>query len=523
MKNQLIFFFTFFLTGLIWLILVPIWHFPDEQSHFGQVAFIAEKGRNPKGNELDLTEEIYASEKFLGTARDNLGNNRFTFHPEYRIEYTDTLVGKYEASVAALSKTEAKNTFVHQEAARYPELYYIPASIIYKLFYTQDLFTRVSAVRFWSLFLFLINVFITYRIGILLNPKDPLFAQVLTTLVGFQPMMVFSNVGVNSDALGNMLFTLFIFLCLRLIKSGISRRDLFWVLLTCISAIYAKPQFIIVIPILALVLLFIILQDTEKKKKLRYLAVLGFALAGVLMTLYYFRIGGVVLIDWFIAKFNFASFIKFTLEYTLPHTFSEVFPWYWGIYDWLGVTYPRIVHKIINRIVVLATVGFAYWLYKNIREKRWKQYNLQGVIFLIIVNILYFGAISYYDWLSWYTNHFPLGVQGRYFFPLISSQMVILLLGWQALFPNKWNLKLWGKKILGFLMVILNFYALYTIAKTYYDISSFQNFLQQASQYKPFFLKGINIIILAIIYLMTITIFLIKYIQYSHDNKKQKG
>lgn len=517
MKNQLMFFFTFFLTGLIWAVLVPIWHFPDEQAHFGQVAFMAEKGRNPKGNELDLTEEIYASEKLLGTARDNLGNNRFTFHPEYRIEYTDSLMGKYEASIAALAKTNAKNTFVHQEAARYPTAYYIPASIIYKLFYAQDLFTRVFAVRFWSLILFIITVFITYKIGVLLNPSNKLFAQTLSILVGFQPMMVFSNVGVNSDALGNMLFTLFIFLCLRLITNRISKKDLFLLLLTCILAIYAKPQFIIVIPLLALLSLFIIFRDVKKKKKLRYLAVLGFVLAAVLLALYYFRIGGVVLIDWFIAKFNLASFIKFTREYTLSHTFSEVFPWYWGIFDWLGVTYPRIVHKIINRIAVIAAIGFVYWLYKSIRKMWWKQYNFQGVIFLIIINILYFLAISYYDWLSWYTSHFPLGVQGRYFFPLISSQMVILLLGWQAIFPNKWQL--WGKKILGLLMISLYFYALYTIAKTYYDISNFGNFLLQASQYKPWFFKDVYLSGIWITFFITIILFLLEYIRYPHEEK----
>lgn len=517
MKNQFLLFLTIFFAGLVWLSIVPIWHFPDEQSHFGQVAFMAERGRNSAGSELDLTEEIYTSEILLGTARDKFGNNKFTFHPEYRIEYTESLIGKHEASIAALTTTNAKNTFVHQEAARYPQLYYLPASIIYKLFYAQDLFTRVFAVRFWSLMFFVITVYITYKIGVLLSPSDKLFASVLTLLVGFQPMMVFSNVGVNSDALGNMLFALFIFLCLHLIRWGISKRDLFWIFITSLSAIYAKPQFIIVVPLLVLVLLFVIFRDVKNKVKLRYLIVLGLTLAAVLMTLYSLRIGGIVLIDWIIAKFNFASFIKFTREYTLSHTFSEVFPWYWGVFDWLGVTYPRLVHRIINRLVLIAAIGFVYWFYKNIKEKKWEQYNFQGVIFLVIINIVYFMAISYYDWLSWYTTNYPLAIQGRYFFALISSQMVILLLGWQAIFPDKWQLKYRSVKILGLLMISLNFYALYTVGKTYYDVLPLSTLINQLSQYKPWFSKGISIVILWLVYIIASLKFLIKYIRYPHE------
>src|SRR3990167_5370744 len=136
------------LNGLLWISIVPIWHTPDEQSHFGQVAFVAENGRIPNAfDKFDLTEEIYVSEQLLGTVRDNLGNNKFTFHPEYRIEYTDSLMGKYEASISALSATGAKSRFIYQEASRYPILYYYPASILYRLFYNADLFTRIFIVR----------------------------------------------------------------------------------------------------------------------------------------------------------------------------------------------------------------------------------------------------------------------------------------------------------------------------------------------------------------------------------------
>ena len=80
---------------LSWIILVPVWQYPDEQAHFAQVQDIAELGHVPKkGN--DTSYEIAFSEKILGTERDSLGNNLFTYHPDYKIPYSDNFFGPHE-------------------------------------------------------------------------------------------------------------------------------------------------------------------------------------------------------------------------------------------------------------------------------------------------------------------------------------------------------------------------------------------------------------------------------------------
>src|SRR3989338_10863118 len=127
---------------------------------------MAKKGRKPDGwDKYDLTNEILISERLLGTERDKLGNNKFTFHPEYRIEYTDNIIGKYETRISALTNTDAKKIFVQEESSRYPVLYYIPAQIIYNIFYNQDIFIRVFFIRIWSLIVLIGTVFITYKLG----------------------------------------------------------------------------------------------------------------------------------------------------------------------------------------------------------------------------------------------------------------------------------------------------------------------------------------------------------------------
>lgn len=521
MRDVILFFFlSVILNSLVWVLLVPMWHTPDEQAHFSQVANIVERGRNPLGFEMDVTEETYISEQLLGTVRDKAGNNKFTFHPEYRIEYTDSLIGRYEASIAALAKTDAKKKFVHQEATRYPFLYYIPASWIYKIFYSKDLFTRVFLIRFWSLILFILNIWIVYKIGRLIFSKSKFIALTLAILVGFAPMMVFSNIGVTSDSLANLIFSLVIYLCLRLIIFKVNMKDLILLIVVSYLAINTKIQFIIILPVLLLLFLFLSFRELKdiKSKTLLIVSII-FITAGVFFYLYVTKFGPLIFTMSSLGEFKMNSFLKYTWEYTLPHTYREVLPWYWGVYDWLGVTYPRIVYRIINSIIFLSIIGFIIWLISVVRKRLWRDRNIQGIFFVLFVNFCYFIAISVYDWLSWYQTGFQLGVQGRYFFPLISTQMCIILIGFQGISPNKWKLKKTSMLVLGILMIFFNFYGLYTVAKSYYDVSNLQKFLWQVSQYKPFFAKSNFLIAFFILYLLSLVIFLYKYIKLSKNDK----
>lgn len=485
---------TVFVMGIVWIVLVPIFHTPDEQSHLGQVAFMVEKSRLPNSSDrYDLTEEIYISEKLLDTVRDNLGNNKFTFHPQYRLEYSDGLLGKYETNISDLAQTNAKNIFVHSESTRYPVLYYIPATIIYKFFYNQDIFTRIFFIRIWSLILFLGTVYATYKLGKLIRPKEELFAYILAILVGFQPMMMFANIGVSSDSLGNFLFTLFLLSGARIIIKGASLKNVAVIIIITVMSIYTKPQFIIVLPVFFLLFVISGFQQIKNKK---YLILFAFGLLTlILFILFQLRSGPASIIVVFqnnLNLANLANLAKFTATYTLPHTIKEVMPWYWGIYDWLGVTYPRIVHRIINRMVLLALIGCLLSIKSIFNTSFWQKKENQALLFLFTTAFLLFIAISFYDWLSWYSSGYQLGVQGRYFFPVISVQMIILLLGWEKLLllfiPRLRNI---GIKILGTSMMLLNLIGVWTISKTYYDLSSFSNFISQASQYKPWFTKGI--------------------------------
>lgn len=479
--------FAVFFNALLWMFIVPIWHTPDEQSHFGQVAFMARMGRVALGQENDLTEEIYKSETLLGTQRDKFGNNKFTFHPEYRIEYSSSDVGIYEHYLASLA---GKESFVKSEATRYPPLYYAPAAALYRILSGENLLVRVFSVRLWSLILFVINVYLVIKLGKLIFTSQSVYPYILGILVGYQPMMVFSNVGVTSDTLGNTLFTVFLYLCTAIITRGISLSKLLAVASTISISLYVKPQFIVVIPLLVVVLLFYLLRYFRHTNVLKLGCLVFFITCFLIFVLYALRNGPSSMIMHIINNLDLGSLLTFTREYTLSHTIREVLPWYWGVYDWLGVTYPRLVHRVINRILLICLVGFSLWLVRVMRNKILTNRRVLSVWFLMISVIFFYAGIATYDWLLWFVTTYPLAVQGRYLFPTIAAHMVILTIGASTIIPNKFSNRSVLIAVLPFLMIVLNIIALYTVVSTYYDMSSLATLVNQVSQYKPWFSKG---------------------------------
>ena len=147
---------------LAWVGFMPLWQFPDEQAHFAQVQNLVEE-RTRSINPLATTSrEIYETEVLLGTERNDLGNNKYTYHPEFNIEYTDSTVGKFESTILNFPE-QYRHDRVIREATGYPPLYYQLSSLGYRLAYQQDFLTRVFTTRLINIFLFNLSsaIFIT--------------------------------------------------------------------------------------------------------------------------------------------------------------------------------------------------------------------------------------------------------------------------------------------------------------------------------------------------------------------------
>ena len=470
--------FTIIFKILVWSLFVPMWHTPDEQAHFGHVAYLAEGGQLPMGRQKDLTEEIAISEQLLGTYRNKYGNNQFTYHPEYRLEYTDNLTGKYEAEITNIPLS-ARHNFTDAESAYYPHFFYRVSGLIYKLFYSQDIFIRVFALRLFWLFSHVLMVWLAYLIGKLVFPKDKLAAVSVAVLSSFQPMLSFVAAGVSSDNLHNLLFTGVIYFCLKI------NRKIFWPVLLGLAAVMYlgfinKPQFLIALGIVIPVLLW---------RRWKILGLTGLVTAWLYFQgkLPYFEIADKLV------RPEYSLWQH--LNYTANHTFREVLPWYWGVFRWLSLTLPRWINQVMMRILLVAGVGLIIKLFKRRFEP--------GFWIIAWSALIYFLALFFWDWQHIRNAGFPFGIQGRYYFPVIVPHMVLLVMGIK---------QIWSKLliVLDYWFVILNWLAFYAVTASYYDASGFKTFIIQASQYKPFFGKGWWLIIALGLYFIFSVIFSIQ-------------
>ena len=521
-KKILIFLFSaVFLKQILWVALVPLWHFPDEQAHFAQAAFLAEKGSQPIQDDYDLTEEIRISENLLGTERDKSGNNRFTFHPEYRLDYSNTFTGHHEQEIQNLSGIKNLRSMSKHEASRYPPLYYFFVALPYKIFYFNDLFIRVFTARAVQSVFFLGTVYFAWSIARMIFAQNYLLINSLTLLVAFHPMLSFVSAGINSDSLGTFLFSLFLFSSLKIIKNKLTIKKIVEIILVSLLAIYAKPQFFITIPLIFLIILYKFFLDSQFTQNKLKLAVI-FTLFLSLLIIFLMQTGSPIvhlLRNTILSVSSFDYFLNLK-TYALPHLYREVLPWYWGVFDWLGVTYPRIVHRTVNWLLLASVVGFVAYLIRNFKKLfLWPQV---GFIYLIIVNFFYFTGVYLFDWIQFVASgyKFHLGVQGRYFFPLIISHMLFILVGWQELFRFFPKLFKLTAKLLTLFMFSFHWYALFLVTAIYYDLSSFSVFIRQASQYKPWFFKGGFLVILIIAALTLNLVYLIKYLKYEEFYEK---
>ncbi|MFC1711434.1 DUF2142 domain-containing protein [Patescibacteria group bacterium] len=506
----------YFLKQLVWLGLIPIWHFPDEEQHFAITSFYAEKNSFPKGSKLDVNKEIDESSKILGTKRDKRGINKFTYNPDFRIPYTKDTQGLYEEEVKNLNTIANRQEMVKQEGARYGPIYYFLTSIPYKVFYNNDLITRVMASRLISVLLSLVTVYFVYLISKEIF-KEKIYQVSLTFLVAMQPMFSFVSSGVSSDNMFNLIFTGILYLILKIffkktkiVQSSNIYRILNWLLLFgfLIAGFYTKKQIFIVVPIFFAAFLLSLLRKGIKIKTKDL--TLGLVLMGAITLYIFLKIG--------IPEFNPNQAPKMTenlLQYIywhLRHTIAETIPWYWGVFNWLGVTLPSLVLKVQARILIVSAVGFIVYMLKQVRNKTFRDINNLKIIFLLSAAGIYYFSIIFWDYFYRTSHSFSFGIQGRYFFPTIISHMLFIMVGLLSLVPDKLNkVKQVLLKILIVWWVVYSFIGLKTAAGAYFVPWPLNDFLIQASQYKPVLFKVQGLLVIIVLSLASLLLFLFKY------------
>ena len=470
------------LVGIValWGLITPLFEFPDEQAHFGTTTFLNSQKRLPTYHEADMNKEMHETQQLLGVLRDDKGNNSYTYHPEHNLEYTNDFVGKYELDIKKLNTPANRSTYIKEEAARYPKLYYLFSGLFLKIVNSKDLITRVFTVRLSSLFITAAMALTLYQSGLLIF-KNKLSAFTLASITMLQPMFTFTTAGINSDNLYNLLFMVILYFCLKIIKNGINPKNILLLTLTIAASIYTKPQGLIALPIVFTALGLYILKERRFK-------LIGWVLAILVL---------VISISWpqlqkyqaffTVQNLHQAVLIDY-LKFSLNKLLTQNVVWYWGVFKWLGVVLPPIYWRVANRVILLSAFGLLIYFYKAIK-KRSIIANPLMIIFLILSTLIYAGVIFWFDWQYVKGWGFSLGIQARYFFPTILAHMALIQTGLLSFGWNK-RAQAWINRGLALLFIWLQLGGLWTVIRSYYSTLNLYTFIIQVSQYKPFYAKG---------------------------------
>ncbi len=486
-----------FVNAFTWITLVPVGQYPDEQSHFAQVQNIAEFGQSQFNSKENTSYEIDLLEKTLYTDKNYNNNNAYTYHPEFNIPYSNSLNGLEENKFNNLPKI-ARTTLVKQEATENPPLYYYLGSVPYKLLYNSNIFERIYAIRIASLFLFLAQIILSYKIARIVFKKEKILQITLPALLAFMPMLVFASTGVLPDPLTNLIFTLIIYGCVKIIETGYQTKSILLLLVALIFGFYTRQQFLIALPII-ITAFFLRYFRTKNYKGIILLVFLLFGV-GLSFKTFSLAIPEIGRSNYF-NMFN-AQFLLY-LKSMLINWYRETLPWYWGVYRWLSLTIPHTYYKIIKLIIALSIIGIIlkFWL---LLKKKQGETNHWHIIFFICATFIYAAVFAIGDYFFIKQTGYSFGIQGRYFFPLIAAHITILLTGYWVVS------KLIFKKnarfaicLLIFLMILFNDLSLFYVAASYYSFENISRFILQASQYKPTIIKG-NIILYILILNITL-------------------
>ena len=475
---------------LVYSVITFPFEIPDENAHYSSINFLNYVGRMPVLRDKDnLSVEELETEKIFGIVEHQ---NSYSYHPEFRLEYVPGLIGKYENDIKSLNTDSNRRTFSTYQAATYPPLYYVLSLPFYRLVGSSDILTRVFVTRLPSVILTVITIIIAYYIGTLIFGNHQ-YGVTLAFMTLFFPMTAYVGSGVNSDNLHNLLFGLASLLALKLIKDGWSR-NLSLIIGAVIGLdLITKPQAYALVPIFAVAVLVRWRWDEWKL----WFQNLPFLLLPILLIAGWQEIPKFVLgndavgVTSYTARVvehgGLANFKIFFSSYLRTHA-TEMIVWYWGVFKWFGVIMPRIWWWIANRLLGLAFIGLLLGFIRDFRQKQ-LSWMSRVVIFSIFANLIYIAALGWFDWQFYQEYGRSLGLQPRYYMPLLISQMAIMLIGLSNLGWNKMARE-WIRKGIIIFFLGLQLSSFYVQLRSYYDLWPIHTFIDQISQYKPVYGKG---------------------------------
>src|SRR5271165_1216967 len=229
--------------GLTWCIVLPPLQGPDEISHFAYVQKIAETGSIPwRGSQPANPGHAYSTE--VGVAGLCSGVTGLAQNPSARAPAS---IVDERACFAELNRLPrgARTDGGFTSADKNPPLYYLYETVPYLLFHNSTFFTRAFVMRLANLPLMLALVIFTWLLSgeLLLGlPRGPVLRAVATAAVALNPQLTMMTATINPDLLLAALWTAGLWLSASIVRHGLSRARVAWLLAVCILAGFTQGR-----------------------------------------------------------------------------------------------------------------------------------------------------------------------------------------------------------------------------------------------------------------------------------------
>lgn len=416
--------------SLIWAILLPAFQAPDENSHFGYVQSLAEDFRLPG----DADRPVFSTE--MNRASSDANADQAAAVRDTKMEWDSGAYERWRAQDARLGDAQRSDGGGPNPASSNPPLYYLYEAVAYRVAGAGDFFDRLLATRIASLLWLLGTVAGVWLLIGEVFRRDRLLQLAGAAVAGLAPMPMFVSAAVSPDAMLYALWSLALWLGVRMLKRGLTVRSGAALAGVVGVACLVKATSYALLPGTAAAFA-IGLWRLRPLGMRRALRLVGAGLGALAVTAGTWLVVARVLDREASAQlssatstsgFNLRELSSYVWQFYLPDlpfqtpypTVAETIPVYdvwikmgWAAFGWTEVTFPGFVYILLT--LVTAFVGgvalIAVW-----RNRRGIDLGVAAFLALVALTLLAGLHWTEYKEIEAGASNFN---QGRYLFPLL--------------------------------------------------------------------------------------------------------
>ncbi|MCH7664149.1 MAG: DUF2142 domain-containing protein, partial [Chloroflexi bacterium] len=402
----------YFIFGVGYSLLMPIWEAPDEATHYHLAWSLARKGEFPP-----------------------LEKNYEAHQPRAYYYMASTVIRQLDKIDPKLSDYYLPERF--RQNLRVPERRYDWNADNYRFL------LGVYALRWIGIIFGALALWLIWKaFGYIKNEKRSLPIAALA-LAALTPQYLHIMASVNNDTLGTLAGALLFYLAVRSLKT----KSIVLALLTILVGIlFPLTTKIIVLPVGAAVIIVLTWSYLRRGSRKEKFVIIAAIILGVVIisSVIYFIDPQAMQSVWSEISWRLFSFRKdaFTLV-ALDFILRQIIWTYWGLVGWLAIGLPA---WMVVLLTLLGLTGFIFSAHELIKQKSGLQ-NLEFWITTWLVALLTIAAVVKNGLTT-------IGSQGRFLFPAIGTISLLMTAGWHYRIPERVQNRL--PMIVVTLMVICN-------------------------------------------------------------------